>query len=771
MWKLIRYQLSPISLRPDVRASRSQHGPFQNKITKLVEKLSNEREIVDMEHETGKMLFNSMDTFFSYGLLSGDKVYWRFVSEFLPKTQQSLLRAEWGDIDNRRLSIAWLKDAFNKGTLHFQMLAFRNNRKIIQRFYHRNACMSNGGMLEAVTDMIVSLVNVQFAFYSTVNLRVEPAQAVVVVPPVTNIVKARTKRRKRLVGGFALQESERNLPPVVADTLPPPLDAVVVPSPKDQELILDELVRSRRSRLQSLMESTSVEKNDENADSGMNTSGNSSEPPVRNEAFDEVLRKTMSQVKMESLGDEAKSFDSLLHYDEIQQDKHNEEDALVEGEVMLHSGDILKLAMNVYVDEGERLLHMYHVYQRFASGTPQQRLLAVTDHNIYVITQNVVLEDSAQQGAFEEGGHHNVFYEVHVVIPLTTVDYIGVSRDAQVIILYAKSGLPFRIVNEMEGVKEKTCAIATGDVQLGNAIVKAITTAAESGNQEPPAVFTESTPYSLILKRYLTKELNGSVSPHIELHHFALVYWKESSALLEKQNAESVGYLYRRMVHPNWWRKPPAEWVQSYFVLKGTKMYLFTDSTCKEGEMIINLCDCIETLELDARKDCQWGFELVLPDGNLQLQCPSKDEMSKWMRLVNEALNSQNDDDAAACMVMVTGTHIVVAQEGEKCFTDGFIRTLVSFSLPDIRSGWIIHGETHMTLLLRVDAMFHWFFFRSEAELDRMVKTLSIYPISLAEIDQHSQEKSTAFILNQCRRMPDLWHKAVFAAEGFESEP
>ncbi|KIH47341.1 hypothetical protein ANCDUO_22602 [Ancylostoma duodenale] len=521
-----RYQLSPISLRPDVRASRSQHGPFQNKITKLVEKVS----------------FN------------------------LP--------------------------------------------------------------------------------------------------------------RERLI------ESERNLPPVVADTLPPPLDAVVVPSPKDQ-----------------------------------------------------VLRKTMSQVKMENLGDEAKSFDSLLHYDEIQQDKHNEEDALVEGEVMLHSGDILKLAMNVYVDEGERLLHMYHVYQRFASGTPQQRLLAITDHNIYVITQNVVLEDSAQQGTFEEGGHHNVFYEVHVVIPLTTVDYIG---------------------------------------------------AAESGNQEPPAVFTESTPYSLILKRYLTKELNGSrvylFQPHIELHHFALVYWKESSALLEKQNAESVGYLYRRMVHPNWWRKPPAEWVQSYFVLKGTKMYLFTDSTCKEGEMIINLwffvgkhnpyySDCIETLELDARKDCQWGFELVLPDGNLQLQCPSKDEMSKWMRLVNEALNSQNDDDAAACMVMVTGTHVVVAQEGEKCFTDGFIRTLVSFSLPDIRSGWIIHGETHMTLLLRVDAMFHWFFFRSEAELDRMVKTLSIYPIALSEIDQHSQEKSTAFILNQCRRMPDLWHKAVFAAEGFESEP
>ncbi|KAK6751364.1 hypothetical protein RB195_003006 [Necator americanus] len=625
--------------------------------------------------------------------------------------------------------------------------------------------MNNGGMLEAVTDMIVSLVNVQFAFYSTVNLRAEP-QAVIVVPPVTTVIKERAKRRKRA-------ESERNLPPVVADTLPPPLQVTAIPSPKDQELILDELVRNRRSRIESLMESNSVDKSEENPDSGLNTSENSTEQPVRNEAFDElsirhsgvlavkVLRKTLSQVRMENFGDEAKSFDSLLHYDEIQQEKSHEEDVLVEGEVMLHSGDILKLAMNVYVDEGERLLRMYHVYQRLAAGTPQQRLLAVTDHNIYVISQNIVLEDSAQPGAFEEGGHHNIFYEVHVVIPLSSVDYIGVSRDAQVLILYAKSGLPFRVMNEAEKIKDKTCAIATGDVQLGNAIVKTITSAAESGNQEPPAVFTESTPYSLIIKRYLTKELNGS--PHIELHHFALVYWKEASALPEKQHAESVGYLYRRMAHPNWWRRPPAEWVQSYFVLKGTKMYVFTDSTCKEGEMIINLCECSEALELDAKKDCQWGFELVLPDGNLQLQCPSKDEMHKWMRL--------NDDDATACMVMVTDSQIVVAQEGEKCFTDGFIRTLVSFPLTEIRSGWIIRTETHMSLVLRVDAMYQWYFFRSEAELDRMVKTLSIYPISLSELGQHSEDKATAFILNQCRRMPDLWHKAVFATEGFESDP
>lgn len=200
-------------------------------------------------------------------------------------------------------------------------------------------------------------------------------------------------------------------------------------------------------------------------------------------------------------------------------------------------------------------------------------------------------------------------------------------------------------------------------------------------------------------------------------------------------------------------------------------MYIFTDSTCKEGEMVINLCECTETQELDSKKDCQWGFELILPDGNLQLQCPSRDEMNKWMQLVNLALNSQNDDEAAASMLMVTDTNLVIAQEGEKCSTDGFIRTLVNFQLPNIRSGWIVRNESHTILLLHVDAMYQWLFFRSAEELDRMVKTLSVYPISFTEITAHNEDKTADYILSQCNRIPDLWHKAIFASEGFESEP
>ncbi|KAK6059430.1 PH domain protein [Cooperia oncophora] len=364
--------------------------------------------------------------------------------------------------------------------------------------------------------------------------------------------------------------------------------------------------------------------------------------------------------------------------------------------------------------------------------------------------------------------------------PPSKLALFSVSPDSQVLFLYAKSGSPFLTKTETEGSKDKTCSIGTADLQLGRAIVKAITTAVECANMEPPPVFTESTPYSLIIKRYLTKELNRS--PHIELQYLALAYWKESSACLEKQHEENVGYLYRRMVPPYWWRKPPAEWFQSYFVLKGSKMYVFTDSTCKEGEMVINLRDCTELLEMDSKKDCQWGFELVLPDGNLQLQCPSKDEMNKWMQLVNEALNALNDDDAVACMVIITDTNSCCCPRrremlygrlhshfSRKCFL--IIARLLSFPLPDIRSGWVVQTETHMVLLLRVDAMYQWFFFRSKDELNRIVRTLSIYPIPLTEVNQNSQEKAVGYILNECGKIPDLWHKAIFATEGFELEP
>lgn len=46
----------------------------------------------------------------------------------------------------------------------------------------------------------------------------------------------------------------------------------------------------------------------------------------------------MSQANMEQMGNEAKSFDSLLHYDDLPQEKNHDEDALIEGEVLSVSG-------------------------------------------------------------------------------------------------------------------------------------------------------------------------------------------------------------------------------------------------------------------------------------------------------------------------------------------------------------------------------------------------------------------------------------------------
>uniref|UniRef100_A0A1I7XN01 RUN domain-containing protein n=1 Tax=Heterorhabditis bacteriophora TaxID=37862 RepID=A0A1I7XN01_HETBA len=575
-------------------------------------------------------------------------MYWRFVSEFLPKTQQNMIRAEWGDIDNRRLSIAWLKDAFNKGTLHFQLLAFKSNKSVISRYYHKNACMSNGGMLEAVTELVLSLYNVQFAFYSTLNLRMEPVQAVVVEPPTTPLVKVtRAKRRKQTDNDITLHS--------ITDTVPATIHESVLPTPIDQEIILDELVRSRRNRMHGFVDRFSHGKSEESTDSTVK-SADSFEHSIREEGLDE-------------------------------------------------------LAMDVFIEQGEKLLKMYNVYERFAVGTPQQRLLTITDHNIYIIFQNVAVNEGSWLGGSEDSVRPTISYYVYSVIPIPSIDYIGVGVDAQVIIFYSKKSSEFQVVDG-DKKSDKICAVSTGDKQLGNTIIKTIGKAAENSNQSSPMVFTESTPYTLILKRYLTKELCGS--PHLELNYLSLVYWKESSAFLDSCEMEHTGYLYRR----------------------GSKMYVFTDSSCKEGEMVINLNDCTDAQELDLKRDCQWALELILPDGNLQLQCPSKEEMYKWLQLVSTALNSHGEDEAAACMMLITDTHLVVAQEGEKCFNDGFIRTLVCISLPDIRSGWIVRTEIHMVLLLRVDDHYQWFFFRSEEELDRFITTLVYFAPRFANVDR-----------------------------------
>jgi hypothetical protein len=75
---------------------------------------------------------------------------------------QQSLRFEWNVHTDRGLSISWLKNALNQQSLHFQMLAFIDQPKILAKFYDKNACIRNQPVLKRLAVGTNDLGEMQF---------------------------------------------------------------------------------------------------------------------------------------------------------------------------------------------------------------------------------------------------------------------------------------------------------------------------------------------------------------------------------------------------------------------------------------------------------------------------------------------------------------------------------------------------------------------------------------------------------------------------------
>ena len=97
------------------------------------------------------------------------KCYWLCIREFLPQSVRKNLEVEWNTHTDRGLSLAWLRNALNQQSLHFQMLAFVAQPDMIARYYERNACIRNIPLLKRVTVGIGDLNEVEFRIEVTFN--------------------------------------------------------------------------------------------------------------------------------------------------------------------------------------------------------------------------------------------------------------------------------------------------------------------------------------------------------------------------------------------------------------------------------------------------------------------------------------------------------------------------------------------------------------------------------------------------------------------------
>ncbi|CAJ0934504.1 unnamed protein product, partial [Mesorhabditis belari] len=765
--KRTMFQLAPITLKPEVRAQKAQHPDFEKLLVALIRNVAQEKEVVQIDLNNAKKLLNKLDAFMAYGLYASNKCYWPFVREFLPKTEAQLLKVEWQCTSDRALSMAWLKDALNRGSFHFQLLGFKQNKKLICRFYHPNAFFRNYGMLERVVDECERLSNVMFAFPSpsAANQVFVPAAIVVETTPVqtSRIIRKTKKRRER-----EQSESEASIPAVTV-----PLTRNPLPTVMDQEYVLNDLLARQRQRTK-LNGFVADEPKSGDSPRLLHKSEDIDEP--HEQPLEILIRKNMSGV-FGSFADQAcGSYDSLFVDDpprkntEVSDTHPPVEDTKCEGEINLQSGEVLKLAMDVFRDQRENLQRCFQVFERFVVGRPAERLLILTDQNIYILSQSLTTDNQDTSQVQEMTSSSQVEYHSHCEAAMDAIDYIGLTDDFQSVLLFAKQGTNFKMHDE-EHLSGDVVMMATGDKKLGKIIADAMCMAAEKGGRQggAPLVYTDSTPYALIVRRFLDKELKQSE----EILHTSLVFWRETSTLGTAVEISHQGYLMHRSLDVSWWRKPNDDWKQSYFLLQGRKLYVFTDMTCKIGERVINLSGgAVETQEVELKKHHTFVLQITFPDrpdeAPIQLQCTSRDEMTRWMHLLSIALSSQDDgEDAVSCALIITASSLVICQEGENVLRDDFMRSLLVLNLTDLLSGVRMATEHHTCLILESNEMREWFFFRSENELSRICKSLEKF-VKIQNIENNVEENTRQLLLNQARRVPDLWHRTVFGTEHLE---
>uniref|UniRef100_A0A1I7T9P9 PH domain-containing protein n=1 Tax=Caenorhabditis tropicalis TaxID=1561998 RepID=A0A1I7T9P9_9PELO len=702
------YHMLPYAYRPQANYSRAQHGEFQNLIEGYVNIIQRETDIVDAENPNGRKLFNSIDTFFSYGLLTRDGTYWRCIREFLPRAEQKMLVAECGNANDRFLSIGWLKTSFNKGTLHFMLLALNNqdNKRYLKKFYHVNACIRNSGLLEAITQNIGQLQHVQFAFYSTRQLRAEPAVAAVVETTSVQISSRAAARQRKLTEKEASQDTVPNIIPTEIPTI---LSQAI-----DQDVLLDELVRNRHNRINTELYDSQHQGDDVDGPS---------EEPVEEEQLVDVMTKKMSYAHMDSI--EPVGIEQILASVEPAEPAapvYN----LADGEYEMSQGDVLQLAIDVFDQYSEKIIECFKVIENFHTSHIALRYFVVTNFNIYVFKYRP-LEPNASPPAKTNLSSDGFFIPV-VRIPHDRIKTIRISIDNLSFMIDAvDEGFSFYHLNT---VKEDQIIMSYGGSMAGlesgahmmNSLIMVVQHSALK-LPNPPEV-DDHIGYMCMLQPNLEKQLGRS----IDIRSAALCFWHEQTFEdREVSLATKAGYLFKTTVGS--WMKSTEEAEQKYCMIIGNDFYMFNDSNCKGKNTVIKLRDTTVT------STGRVNFQLKTHDGSLEFECTTQEDHTDWMRVLTIIIEDKSPEQfISACLAVLTENSIALVQEGEKFWTDGFLRLLTEIKIeslkqvivvypPEDKESFFANQSPLLCFVTQTDTI-HYLFIRFSKELERVATAL-----------------------------------------------
>lgn len=734
----------PYAYRPQANYKRTQHGEFQNLVEGYVNKILRETDIVDAENPNGRKLFNSIDTFFSYGLLTGDGTYWRCIRTFLPRAEQKMLIAECGNANDRFLSVGWLKTSFNKGTLHFILLALNNqsNKAYLTKFYHINACIRNSGLLEAITQFIEKLQPVQFAFYSTRQLRAEPAPAAVIDSTPTQLSLRAQARQRKLTEKEASQDT---VPNVIPTEIPSILSQAI-----DQDVLLDELVRTRHNRLNTeLFDAQHEENNEDNAPSPS---------VIVEEKLEDVMTKKMSCVNMESMNpDGIEHILASVEPDDMVLPEYN----LADGEYQMSQGDVLHLAINVFEKSSEKIIECFKVIESFHSDNMKLRYLVMTNYNVYVFKYRTHTQNSSP------GKTTNLSSEGFFIplfrMPHDRIKTIKISVDNLSFMLEAnEEGFSHYVHSEEKDDQTVFAYVGSmAGLESGAHMINSLINLVEHSSRQITnhAEVDDHIGYMCMLQPNLEKQLGRT----IDVRAATLCFWYEQTyEERERSTATKSGFLFKSNIGN--WIKSSDEAEQKYCMIVGNNFNVFADSTCKTEELVISLSG--SSINSTGRV----AFQMKAAEGTFEFECPTQEDQIEWTRILTMiAENKTTQPYMASCLAVVTETCIALVQEGEKFWSDGFLRLLNEVGGINVKQSVVVRqpedkesffgNRSPALCLVTKDDTIHYFFVRFDKELERLASAVqSSYGVRWAKLDDDLIKTPIGKIIhNTCCSANTLW--------------
>uniref|UniRef100_A0A915LDB0 RUN domain-containing protein n=1 Tax=Meloidogyne javanica TaxID=6303 RepID=A0A915LDB0_MELJA len=715
------HNIAPIAM-PSLPTSKDKYEQ-QNKIESAILSSINEivqttknsldqKIILNMSNSDILSLVKSLDGFFAHGLIKMDKCYWSFVRELIPSEERIDLKEKWNCSNRRELSLAWLKDSLNRRTLQFQMFGFiACNDSLKKLHYERNSCLRNLILLKRppyvfrIEDTPIALPLIS----SPIDGTMSPVQSTISDSPIfkginlnnnsiaMNIHRKRRESAAKISTNGSFCEISRN---------------------SYLEGLVDDLPEDPCTSTKNWIDRKAEEENERVAREG--------EENERKFELDHAeFQKNAQQRQLNFVADDSISSTTTREDDELSQ--LNENETLLEGEIFLDSGEIIQLQLELCIKDGERIQHEENVKEKFSSKgfeNIKNVVTGTTNAELGISPASVVIEELAVE-AFERNnnrlvnGEPPVKFEILIALPLTDLEHLTASIDAQVLCFHSKN-VNFVISPQAStGHQLKTFLVETCSKILGKTIVFALkrtitnkialegiylNSKCSSSNSEEkkekenekikPLTVTasHSSHLAVVIKRFLSNEFGPREH---DILFMSLIYWQQNLHQYQKS----------------------------------------LDST-SSLDGYIDIME--EVCRIDLTNDEKYVFQITFSTdtstaGNslcaLQISCPNEEILQRWISAISMALYvSADNPPPVACMAILTSTHLVFAQEGVNCAVDGFMRCLCSISREEFNNMKIyaVHTEFNTGLTIRRDdgSSEDWLLFRERSELDRIVDCL-----------------------------------------------